>query len=305
MEAVFSQLISGPIVQSKCINCHVEGGASGNTRLVFITDANPDHQAINLQVFRDFLEEVEDGANYVLNKIQGALGHGGGIQVATGTDDYSNMERFLSLLGEDVGPGSITPEALFDGVKMESARSTLRRAAIVFAGRMPTDEEYGSIRTGGLASLRTGIRGLMQGPAFHEFLIRAANDRLFTDREDGVISEFDRFVDFTNKRYQLAEAAQAGGDETELRNWERAVQYGAMRAPLELIARVVERDLPYTEILTANYIMANPWAAEAYGAATEFNDPESVHEFKPSEIFSYYRDGGEYEIEENPRSVNG
>ena len=53
-------------------------------------------------------------------------------------------------------------------------------------------------------------------------------------------------------------------------------------------------DLPYTEILTADYIMANPLAAEAYGAATEFEDSDDVRtmtqEFKPSEIVSYYRD---------------
>ena len=62
-ESVFQQLISGPIVQSKCISCHVEGGASANTRLVFVTDENPDHEAINLRVFEDFLDEEEDGAS--------------------------------------------------------------------------------------------------------------------------------------------------------------------------------------------------------------------------------------------------
>ena len=148
-EAVFRQLISGPIVQSKCVSCHVEGGASGNTRLVFVTDENPDHEVINLQVFKDFLDEEDDGASYILNKIQGALGHGGGIQVTAGTEEYADMEWFLSLLGADVGPVAITPDTLFDGVKIESARSTLRRAAIIFAGRIPTDEEYESIRTGG------------------------------------------------------------------------------------------------------------------------------------------------------------
>ena len=40
-EAVYSQLISGPIVQSKCIACHVEDGASGNTRLVFVPESGP------------------------------------------------------------------------------------------------------------------------------------------------------------------------------------------------------------------------------------------------------------------------
>ena len=289
-EAVFRQLISGPIVQSKCVSCHVEGGASGNTRLVFVTDANPDHEAINLQVFEDFLDEVDDGAGYILNKIQGALGHGGGIQVAAGTQEYASIEHFLSLLGADVGPVAITPDNLFDGVEMESARSTLRRAAIVFAGRVPTAEEYESIETGGQASLRTAVRGLMKGPGFHEFLIRASNDRLLTDRDIGSVLGAEGFlVEFDNEYVRLCEQAVASGDEAEWRKWEREVQHGASRAPLELIARVVKDDLPYTDILTADYIMANPIAAKAYGAATMYEDPPNPREFKPSQIVTYYR----------------
>ena len=289
-ESVFQQLISSLIVQSKCISCHVEGGASANTRLVFVTDENPDHEAINLRVFEDFLDEEEDGASYILNKIQGALGHGGGIQVAAGTENYANMERFLGLLGEDVGPVAITPDTLFDGVKIESARSTLRRAAIVFAGRIPTDVEYESIRTGSLTSLRAAIRGLMEGPEFHEFLIRGSNDRLLTDRDIGSVLGAEGFlVEFDNEYARLCEKAVASGDEAEWRNWEREVQHGASRAPLELIARVVKDDLPYTEILTAEYIMANPIVARAYGATTTFDDTSNPREFRPSQILSYYR----------------
>ena len=222
---VFRTLISGPILQSKCISCHVEGGVSGNTRLVFVTDADADHMAKNLKVFEDFLAEVEDGADLILNKVQGALGHGGGIQLASGTDEFSDMERFLGLLaGEEVAPVTITPANLFDGVKLESWRSTMRRAAIIFAGRIPTEAEYESIRGATVAEFRAAIRNLMQGPEFHEFLIRASNDRLFTDREGRVISEFDTFVDYTNKRYELAVAAQASGDDSELSEWDLAVQ---------------------------------------------------------------------------------
>ena len=61
------------------------------------------------------------------------------------------------------------------------------------------------------------------------------------------------------------------------------------RAPLELIAYVVENDLPYTEILTAGYIMANPVAAEGYGTRTEFENGDDQTEFKPSRIASFYR----------------
>ena len=299
-EEVFRTLISGPIVQGKCVTCHVEGGVSGSTRLVFVTDDDAEHVTKNFSVFETFLEEVEDGAELILNKVQG-VGHGGGVQLAAGTDEFSSMERFVGLLaGEDIGSVAITPANLFDGVKMESWRSTLRRAAIVFAGRTPTEEEYASIRGASVAEFRAAIRNLMQGPEFHEFLIRASNDRLFTDRDERVIFAFDRFVDFTNKRYELAAAAQASGDDREFRAWERAVQYGVGRAPLELIAWVVKNDLPYSKILTADYVMANPQAAEAYGAATEFGGSATVHSFRPSEIRSYHRRDDRYIVDEDP-----
>ena len=83
-------------------------------------------------------------------------------------------------------------------------------------------------------------------------------------------------------------------------DWYEVVQYGARRAPLELIAHVVENDLPYTEVLTADYIMANPWTARAYGASTQFDDPDDRHEFRPSRIMNYYRMGDGFEAENDP-----
>ena len=284
-ESVFHASIAS-IVETKCATCHSDGGVSGNTRLVFSTGA--DQQTANLATFEDFLAEVDEGATLILNKVQG-VSHGGGIQLAAGTEGFAAMERFLALLqgGPDGGP-SVTPATLFDGVKMEPARSTLRRAAIVFAGRIPTEAEYDSIKTGGIASLRKAIRGLTKGQGFHEFLIRNANDRLLTDRStDFILKGIDTFIDYTNKRYDLMRAE--GSSSAAVHDWMNSVQYGARRAPLELIARIAQKDLPYTEVLTANYVMANPWAAEAYGASTKFNDPTDPHEFQPSDIHSYYR----------------
>ena len=50
----FLNRISGPIVQAKCINCHIEGGVSGHTRLVFQSSSNPDHAALNLGGDQEF-----------------------------------------------------------------------------------------------------------------------------------------------------------------------------------------------------------------------------------------------------------
>ena len=294
---VFRTLVS-PIVQSQCVNCHVEGGPSGHTRLVFVTKDDADHLATNFSVFETFVAEVEDAADYILNKVRG-VGHGGGVQLAAGTDGFSAMERFLGLLeGEEAGPATITPANLFDGVKLESWRSTLRRAAIILAGRNPTEAEYESVRGATANDLRAAIRDLMEGPGFHEFLIRAANDRLLTDRERTVLqaNSFSPFVAYMAELHRLATLDGDRFGEGVVR-WDTAVQYGARRAPLELLAHVVENDLPYTEVLLADYVMANPQAARAYGASTDFDGSEDPHDFRPSRIEEYHRlcRGREYE----------
>ena len=169
-EEVFHDHISGPIIQTKCVNCHIQGGPSSHTRLVFVRQsAEADHEVLNLQTFEDFLAAVDGGGGgeYVLNKIQG-VSHGGGLQVAAGSADFANMERFLSLLGEEVASAALTPETLFDTVVLASNRKTLRRAALIFAGRIPTEEEYAAVEDGDEWALRTTIRGLMEGPQFHE-----------------------------------------------------------------------------------------------------------------------------------------
>ena len=293
---VFSEYISEPVVQAKCINCHVEGGISGHTRLVLSSSDVDGHEALNLAVFENLLSNVDGSADLILNKIQG-VGHGGGVQVPADSPDFANMERFVRLLGGGGSTGGLSPATLFDGVTMASPAKTLRRAALIFAGRLPTQAELNAVSDGQIPSLRRAIRGLMTGPGFHEFLIRASNDRLLTDRHlDNAIEVENQvnFVDLANTNWEMSKAAIDAGHEFPYEDpsygrWKQALEYGVARAPLELIAHVVENDLPYTEILTADYIMANPFAAKAYGATTQFENPNDPFEFKPSEILTYYR----------------
>ena len=296
----FRRDISGPVVQAKCVNCHVQDGRSGHTRLVFVRSSDTaDHEALNLQAFKNFLVEEEGGGSYILNKIQGVQ-HGGGVQVPVDSPAFANMERFLMLLGEEIAPAPLTPETLFDTVVLASPRQTLRRAALIFAGRIPTAEEYAAVEDGDESALRATVRGLMTGPQFHEFLLRAGNDRLLTDRQvsDVISPAVGHLVGYSNEFHRRRLAA--GSRMADFWFWSGAVQYGARRAPLELIAHVVENDLPYTEILTADYIMANPMAAKAYGSIPQFDDPEDLHEFRPSRIVDYYRKGPGYEGEFDP-----
>ena len=299
-EQVFSEFIAGPIVQAKCANCHVENGLSGHTRLVFEKGDGADQERANFRVFANFVATVEDGATRILNKIRG-VSHGGGIQVPSGSADFDKMRLFLQLLGEDADPDEppITASSLFEGVRMESARRTLYRAAVLFAGRIPTPEELAPFPGGTPRQLWDTIRGMMTGPEFHEFLTRGANDRLLTASQysllqgvhRGVIANGDkaRFLGYEAESERLRALCPDDGGRCprEVNQWWSHVSYGPRQAPVELIAHVVKNDLPYTEILTADYIMANPATAKAYSATAEFDDPDNPHEFQPVRIQGY------------------
>ncbi|MDE0693795.1 MAG: PPC domain-containing protein [Gammaproteobacteria bacterium] len=99
----FRESISTPIVQGRCINCHVQGGVApnGGAHLVFVRATDADHIEKNVSAFRDFLDHHENAA-YVLTKVTGGAGHGGGAQLTTGSTDYQNLASFLALL-EDEG----------------------------------------------------------------------------------------------------------------------------------------------------------------------------------------------------------
>ena len=124
------------------------GGCVRHTRLVFETSSADDHEAHNLGEFEDFVDQVTGGADLILAKIRG-VGHGGGEQVPVDSDDYGHFERFVGLL-KNGGSAELTAETLFDTVRMASPRKTLRRATLIFAGRIPTQAEYDAIAETGL-----------------------------------------------------------------------------------------------------------------------------------------------------------
>ena len=297
---VFEALVAGPVLESKCVNCHVEGGASGTTRLVFVSTENSDHRARNLEAIKTFVATVEDGASLLLEKIQG-IGHGGGEQVANDSEEFDNLAWFLDLVRREAAAVSASAQTLFDNITMASSRKTLRRTALIFAGRVPTAAEYDALDAGTI-DLREAIRNLMTGPRFHEFLLRAANDRLLTDRyaDANTLENRGYFFHFDNKYFRLREEAVDTGQGRTFNEWHNAVQYGVARAPLELIAHVAENDLPYTDILTGDYVMANRLAAEAYTGAPALFGADNVHEFRRTRITDYYRRAAGYRARFEP-----
>lgn len=94
---LYNASISAPIVQSRCVSCHVSGGVSGNTRLVFVRSSVDNYMTLNYNEMVDFVRNTPNGTSLILSKPQG-IGHGGGIQLLSGSIELDNLSKFIEAL---------------------------------------------------------------------------------------------------------------------------------------------------------------------------------------------------------------
>lgn len=285
----FTNEIFDDIVMAKCTLCHGAGGVLDTSDLHFVKDANKAQQ--NFDIFKAFYAQQPDAYNYVLGKVSGN-GHTGGVQLPLGGADYQSMAAFLGLLdGNSTVPvGSAL--TLFDGLSDQSAADTLRDAALLLAGRLPTAAETAAIASGGDTVLRSTVLGLMQGTYFHDFLKDSANDRLFLrgNEEFNIADDCPYCFPAMNTEYwRLKDQADQGvtGARAALNTWMSQLNYSVVEAPLELIAYVVEQNRPYSEILTADYDMLTPVINAVTGGTAVFPSGANPVSFQPGRIPSY------------------
>lgn len=91
------------LVQGKCVVCHRAGGqaASSGADLLFTSSVASNHAA-----FDNYVNTPSQGAraSRVLSKITGALGHGGGRVIASGSSDYDVFEQYMELVSAEDEP---------------------------------------------------------------------------------------------------------------------------------------------------------------------------------------------------------
>ena len=280
--------ISGPIVQSRCVNCHVSGGiADGQSRLLFERSSTANYQTINQQAFQAILDLSDVTPAYILSKSSGGNGHLGGTQLPVGSADYNNLETYLNMetgaTGDNDDP---VIDEFWSGVALLDTDQTLRKTALLFGNTLPSDAQFALLADNSTSTLRSEILAQMQGDGFHHFLVRSANDKLLTDRfiergSDAINTDSHYYPEYTNHIYDLS----AENRNQDRRTFNDGVRWGFSRAATELIAYVVENNRPYTEILTADYTMLNPYTNQAFrGDASGFIDSNDANEFQPGKI---------------------
>ena len=265
--------VDADVIQKICSACHYDEGAASNTRMVFRRGEG--HSEYNETILTDFSRSV--GYEYILSKARAVISHGGGVQLTCDDEEFATLESFLKSVNNlDETTPSVCESTMFKNINLVDAETTLRRAAIIMVGRLPTEDEI-SLATSGEEGLRTALRGLMEGENFHEFLIKGANDRLHTTAfiNDGELKFLDRndtyYIELSTRNWEAANVP--GAPPIELGEY----RYGLAMAPLKLVAYIVENDLPYTEILQADYTMVNPKTNDFFQADLEFDaDADSL-----------------------------
>lgn len=93
---LFASKISPNIVMGICIACHVSGGIAGNLH-PFVAGSSSSALSTNFNTFRSL--QMNRGKTFILSYV-GASGtnHGGGRVVPTGTQNYTDLDQFLTLL---------------------------------------------------------------------------------------------------------------------------------------------------------------------------------------------------------------
>lgn len=279
LDRFYSASLWPGVIRPRCVSCHRPGGPAQASDFVLPDD---DATIANLEVLSRLATSELGARPRILVKPLGGDGHGGGPVLSESETAYGLLETFVALVRS---PPECEPAAV-DAPELTLVQlgpsALFRKAALSLAGRLPTDAELERLAVEGEGALAPLLAELMREPGFYERLREAWNDILLTDA-----ALVDRV---THPAGYLDEAAypdrlwfNALSIEGGRREMSDAARLGLTRGPLELIVHVVREGRPFTEILTADYVMVNPHAARSYGVFREgdFADPDDPHEFRP------------------------
>lgn len=94
---IFTDSISGPIIQNNCIDCHTGSGAAQSSALLYASMFSlPTFQHINYTTLVDYINQGNSAL--LLSKPTGGSGHGGGVRLDPSSTDFQNLEAFVNAV---------------------------------------------------------------------------------------------------------------------------------------------------------------------------------------------------------------
>lgn len=306
VDAYFANEVWAKVGALSCLTCHKEGGDAEDSKFVLRDPkrsqgpAQDEALRHNRDAFVQMAKLKVGDQPRILVKVTGGLDHGGADVLKPDSTGYRIVAEFVRRVNapptEKPSPDLTAAEKnsppFFEGVVMLDDRRLLRRATLSLAGRFPTSEELAAVQSQRLKAVPALLDELMKEEAFYDRLREGFNDIFLTVGFDGnpeTSLSYDHFSKTRNwpQSYDLShiDAKERQKAQYKLFNDYRQAILGE---PMKLIEHIVRNDHPFTEIVTADYIMVTPYSARGYGVFEElkdkFNDVEDPFEYIPVKL---------------------
>ena len=132
---------------------------------------------------------------------------------------------------------------------------TLRKASLELTGKLPTERQRQMTAEHGQMGLEASLAEIMRDEAFTNRMMELYNDHFLTDKYLGRENAIELLDEDVYPNLRWFENRYPGDEDKAL-----LTNDSLAREPLELIAHVIRTERPFTEVLTADYTMANGYS---------------------------------------------
>ncbi|MFT4764785.1 MAG: hypothetical protein ACI9OH_001887 [Oleispira sp.] len=295
----FEQTLWQPVILTTCIDCHHAAGLAAATSLVL----DPSSSLNSFSRLATYSSDNQQ-AQWLLAKPSGQMIHGGGEVFTADSAEYQALADWLARQDE-LGSCQQVTKNIWQGVNLLTSQQTLRKASLLMAGRLPTNAEKTQLQQEGDDSLKQMIRQFMAGDKFNSFVEEGANSQFLTDKWNNqrtpgldLMYAGGRFPNIESRLGPLQVAVDNAADDDARLLAQQAfgeawlnTNYGLAKAPLKLVSSIVAAEGAYSEILTANYIMVNPYTNDVYQTGLSFANNNDKDAWQAGRITAGYLNG--------------
>ena len=283
------------IFQPRCSTCHHTQGIAQNTSLTLYTEAQradtwaEDNLEQILTLARTQIPDYDQRSLLEL-KPSNTISHGGASVLPPNGALHQQLVDFINRVQEQSEEecqiqlqNTLQDVPYYEGIRFITPYALLRRLALSLANRLPSDEEEALVDEQGLDGVATILDQMLESEAFVERIKEGFDDILMTRGYTAVAGAVLSYFFFPTRHWHQ-ELYVPPESYLIVNQYEEALR----REPVELIAHVVRNNLPFSEILTADYTMVSPFTARGYGVfesiQNQFSNPDDPFEFIPTTL---------------------